>query len=140
MPFVIDIKHYYLEVLPYKQIKPLNFLRNWRFYLQIVLLFVVPWVTRFLVELEGVEPSSKQCDHTFSTCLFQLNFSCISKTWTTNRCLSSLLISPSAMNKLINYPRYYSTAIISKPQGLGSERCLVPPALQGNKASLLYFD
>ena len=32
------------------------------------------------VELEGVEPSSKQCDHTFSTCLFQLNFSCISKT------------------------------------------------------------
>ncbi len=42
MPFVIDIKHYYLEVLPYKQIKPLNFLRNWRFYLQIVLLFVVP--------------------------------------------------------------------------------------------------
>ena len=36
------------------------------------------------VELEGVEPSSKQGNHTLSTCLFQTSFSCYDKTWTTN--------------------------------------------------------
>ena len=33
--------------------------------------FVKPWFTRPIVELEGVEPSSKQGNHTLSTCLFQ---------------------------------------------------------------------
>ncbi len=37
-----------------------------------------------LVELEGIEPSSKQGNHTLSTCLFQPSFSCYDKTWTTN--------------------------------------------------------
>ena len=40
------------------------------------------------VELEGVEPSSKQGNNMLSTCLFQTSFSCGSKTWTTNRRLS----------------------------------------------------
>ena len=31
------------------------------------------------VELEGVEPSSKQGNHTLSTCLFQSSFSCHDK-------------------------------------------------------------
>ena len=38
----------------------------------------------FSVELVGVEPTSKQGNHTLSTRLFQLLFSCCSKTWTTN--------------------------------------------------------
>ena len=37
------------------------------------------------VELEGVEPSSKQGNNTLSTCLFRTSFSCIGKTRTTNR-------------------------------------------------------
>ena len=37
------------------------------------------------VELEGVEPSSKQGNHTLSTRLFQTSFSSDGKTWTTNR-------------------------------------------------------
>ena len=38
-----------------------------------------------LVELEGIEPSSKQGNHTLSTCLFQTSFSCCDKTWTTHQ-------------------------------------------------------
>ena len=37
------------------------------------------------VDLEGVEPSSKQGNHTLSTCLFRTSFSCGGKTRTTNR-------------------------------------------------------
>ena len=40
------------------------------------------------VELEGIEPSSKQGRPVLSTRLFQPSFSCIDKTWTTNQCLS----------------------------------------------------
>ena len=40
------------------------------------------------VELEGIEPSSKQGRPVLSTRLFQSSFSCIGKTWTTNQCLS----------------------------------------------------
>ena len=40
------------------------------------------------VELEGIEPSSKQGRPVLSTRLFQPSFSCNDKTWTTNRCLS----------------------------------------------------
>ena len=36
------------------------------------------------MDLEGVEPSSKQEINTLSTCLFSLLFSCCSKTETTN--------------------------------------------------------
>ena len=39
------------------------------------------------VELEGVEPSSKQGNHMLSTCLSLLKFSCCSKTKATNCCL-----------------------------------------------------
>lgn len=35
------------------------------------------------VELAGFEPASKQGDHTLSTCLFRLRFSCCIKTRTT---------------------------------------------------------
>lgn len=41
-----------------------------------------------IVELEGIEPSSKQGRPVLSTRLFQPSFSCNDKTWTTNRCLS----------------------------------------------------
>ena len=44
---------------------------------------------RLSVELEGVEPSSAQGNHTLSTRLFQTSFSCYGKTWTTNRSLIS---------------------------------------------------
>ena len=37
------------------------------------------------VELEGIEPSSKQGNNTLSTCLFRPSFSCGGKTRTTNR-------------------------------------------------------
>ena len=37
-----------------------------------------------LVELEGVEPSSKQGNHTLSTCLSWPSFSCCDKTQATN--------------------------------------------------------
>ncbi len=40
------------------------------------------------VELEGIEPSSKQGRPVLSTRLFQPSFSCTGKTWTTNRYLS----------------------------------------------------
>ncbi len=40
---------------------------------------------RKLVELEGVEPSSKQGNHTLSTCLFRTSFSCCDKTRTTHQ-------------------------------------------------------
>ncbi len=39
------------------------------------------------MELEGVEPSSKQGTATLSTCLFRPSFSCYGKTRTTNHCL-----------------------------------------------------
>ena len=39
------------------------------------------------VELEGIEPSSKQGRPVLSTRLFQTSFSCTGKTWTTNQCL-----------------------------------------------------
>ncbi len=39
------------------------------------------------VELEGIEPSSKQGTPVLSTRLSQPEFSCIGKTWATNRCL-----------------------------------------------------
>lgn len=39
------------------------------------------------VELEGVEPSSKQGNHTLSTCLFWSSFSSCGKTQTTNHSL-----------------------------------------------------
>ena len=42
-----------------------------------------PYSTK--VDLEGVEPSSKQGNHTLSTCLFRTSFSCGGKTRTTNR-------------------------------------------------------
>ena len=38
-----------------------------------------------IVELEGIEPSSKQGRPVLSTRLFQPSFSCNDKTWTTNR-------------------------------------------------------
>ncbi len=38
----------------------------------------------FLVDLEGVEPSSKRGSHTLSTCLSSPEFSCIDKTEATN--------------------------------------------------------
>ena len=41
-----------------------------------------------IVELEGIEPSSKQGRPVLSTRLFQPSFSCTGKTWTTNRYLS----------------------------------------------------
>ncbi len=41
----------------------------------------------FLVELEGIEPSSKQGRPVLSTRLSQTWFSCIGKTWATYRCL-----------------------------------------------------
>ena len=37
------------------------------------------------VELEGIEPSSKQGRPVLSTRLFQPLFSCTGKTWTTNQ-------------------------------------------------------
>ena len=37
------------------------------------------------VELEGIEPSSKQGRPVLSTRLFQPSFSCTGKTWTTNQ-------------------------------------------------------
>ena len=42
-----------------------------------------------LVELEGVEPSSAQGNHTLSTRLSQPSFSCSGKTWATNQNLIS---------------------------------------------------
>lgn len=39
------------------------------------------------VELAGFEPASKQGDHTLSTCLFRLRFSCCIKTRTTKHSL-----------------------------------------------------
>lgn len=42
---------------------------------------------RNVVELEGIEPSSKQGRPTLSTRLFQTGFSNTGKTWTTNLCL-----------------------------------------------------
>ena len=39
------------------------------------------------VELEGVEPSSKQGSNMLSTCLFWPSFSCYGKTQTTNHSL-----------------------------------------------------
>jgi hypothetical protein len=45
-----------------------------------------------LVELPGVEPGSKQGDHTLSTCLVQTWFSCISWIRTTDLCLISLIL------------------------------------------------
>ena len=41
------------------------------------------------VELEGVEPSSKQGNHTLSTCLSWPSFSCRDKTQATNHGLIS---------------------------------------------------
>lgn len=41
-----------------------------------------------IVELAGVEPASKQGNHTLSTRLFRPSFSCDGKTRTTNRYLS----------------------------------------------------
>ena len=38
----------------------------------------------YKVDLAGVEPASKQGNHTLSTRLFQTSFSCCGKTWTTN--------------------------------------------------------
>ena len=38
----------------------------------------------FIVELEGVEPSSKRGSHTLSTCLSSPKFSSISRTEATN--------------------------------------------------------
>jgi|GEM_PF-3500577 len=38
----------------------------------------------FFVELEGVEPSSKQGNNKLSTCLSSLRFSCTGKTEATN--------------------------------------------------------
>ena len=40
-----------------------------------------------MVELEGVEPSSKQGTNMLSTCLSLPEFSCSGKTRATNRCL-----------------------------------------------------
>ena len=59
----------------------------WRF----IGLYHGPW--RLLkgssVELEGVEPSSKQGNHMLSTCLSLPSFSCIGRTRATNLYLSS---------------------------------------------------
>ena len=41
----------------------------------------------YRVELEGIEPSSAQGNHTLSTCLFRTKYSGISKNRTTNRYL-----------------------------------------------------
>ena len=41
----------------------------------------------FLVDLEGVEPSSKRGNHKLSTCLSLPKFSCSGRTKAINRCL-----------------------------------------------------
>ena len=84
------------------------------------------------VELEGVEPSSKQGNNMLSTCLFQTSFSCGSKTWTTNRRLSLIRfyrmpetdrrLSPIFLHR---YIRRFGTR--------ASERCLVPAPCAGIK-------
>ena len=55
-----------------------------RFAMQRTLTRVRPREGVTSVELEGVEPSSAQGNHTLSTRLFQPSFSCYDKTWTTN--------------------------------------------------------
>ena len=49
-----------------------------------------------LVELAGFEPASKQGDHTLSTCLFRLKFSCCIKTRTTKHSLILFIFAINA--------------------------------------------
>jgi len=54
----------------------------------------------FFVELEGVEPSSKQGMNKLSTCLSSFGFSCSGKTEATNYCL--ILFDFMLITRLIN--------------------------------------
>ena len=63
----------------------------------------MPGVT-FRVELEGVEPSSKQGNPALSTRLFRFMFSCGGKTRTTNRRLI-LFVFAAPPRRLCDYSR-----------------------------------
>ena len=77
------------------------------------------------MELEGVEPSSKQGNHTLSTCLFRTWFSCCDKTRTTHRqpYLLKLHLPTGASRRL--FPIFLHRLIL-RFGTTSLERCLVP--------------
>ncbi len=78
----------------------------------------------FVVELEGLEPSSKRGIDEFSTCLVSDWFSCGGRAETPNRSLSSLNFGIES-ELLASYTRFSCTAM---SRSLGSRtlgRCLV---------------
>ena len=87
----------------------------------------------YKVELEGVEPSSKQGIKVLSTCLSSLRFSCISKTEATNQCLISFAEPKETILDLAAPP-------YPQPRGEGLGETSRFSALHRNKDSLLYFD
>ena len=91
-----------------------------------------------IVELEGVEPSSKQGTKVLSTCLSSPRFSCTDKTEATNQCLISLnfIITAEPATTILDLaaPPY------PQPRGDGLGETSRSCTLYWNKDSLLYFD
>ena len=95
-------------------------------------IFVNRWFTRLIVELEGFEPSSKQGNHTLSTCLFwPLIF--VQRQDPDHQSQPYPLKFHTCIKAYTSYFRFNS---IASPKSFGTtvfERCLVPSPGDGIK-------
>ena len=90
----------------------------------------------FEVELEGIEPSSKQGDHKLSTCLVQFWFSWCDLTWTIESHPYPLKFR-SGHEAAKSYSRICRTAYLNASGRGLLARCLVPMSNKGIKRSTI---
>ena len=89
------------------------------------------------MELEGVEPSSKQGTNLLSTCLSSFCLSGEGKTEATNPNLSLLGFAKS-LRHAFNYLRFICTAGSNRFEATASGRCLVSATVAEIKLSIYY--
>lgn len=100
---------------------------------------VNPWYSRGIVELVGFEPTSKQGNHTLSTCLFQPSVFVPRQDLDHQSRPYPLKFHPDGEAHHRLFPIYLHRLTL-RFGTTSLERCLVPPTLWRNKANLLYFD
>ena len=89
-----------------------------------------------LVDLEGVEPSSKQGNNKLSTCLSSLRFSCVGKTKATNPRL--ILFISFRLQGRPELSSIYPHFLIIGLEATAAGKCLVSVPCTGIKFNLLY--
>ena len=94
---------------------------------------------RNVVEMEGIEPSSKQGSHTPSTCLF-LPLIFVMQQDQDHQLHPYPLKFHWQHEAAVNYSRIYSTADQNASGRWLSGRCLVPSPGEGIRPYLLCFD